>query len=175
MSISIPGIDNTVDAQLVAYDNAQQVNSTSKTTVVEQTEKIATEASSNEVKVLNKYDRVEISAEAYQNSQNAESTESALSTLADTETQESVENTTSLIDESTLTEDDDDIDLTTLTESELRKLVSEGTITQSEANAELLRRANEEKAEETAKQTEQDAVQKAGAAKAEDKEAEAVD
>lgn len=138
MSISIAGIERTVDTQLTAYDCVQQVNSTAQTTSVEQTEKTSANGPGNVVKVLNKYDRVEISAAAYQYASNA------LSTFADAETQAAANDTPKLIDTSALTQvDDDNPDLTTLSESELRSLVSEGTITQAQADTELLRRANE--------------------------------
>lgn len=152
MSISILGIDSTVDSLTAPYDYTQQVDKTAKTTVVEQTEKTATENSDTEVKILNKYDRVEISTQAYQNYQRANESSDVLSTMAGTANQSASEDSISQI-QSTLTvteTDEDSLDLTKLTEQELKALVSEGTITQAEANAELLRRAREEKAAEEA-------------------------
>lgn len=148
MSIIIAGLDRSVESLSAAYEYAQQVNSTAQTSVVEQTEKTSTEDSGTEVKVLNKYDRVEISSGAYQDYQSA----SALSSISGTSEQAEAEDSVSEVKQalSTAVTDDETVDLKKLTEAEIKDLVSDGTITQAQANAELLRRAKEEQTAEAA-------------------------
>lgn len=144
MSIVITGSDRTAESLTTSYEHAQQVNGTTQTAAA-QTEKTTVPDSENEVKVLNKYDRVEISAEGYQKAQDT----GAFSSLAGTAKQTDAEKAVSAIETAlTASETGKETNLEQLSEAELKALVADGTITQAQANKELLRRAREASAAE---------------------------
>lgn len=145
MSIVTTGSDRTTESLTTSYEHAQQVSSATQTTAVAQTENTTSEGAENEIKVLNKYDRVEISAQGYQKAQDS----GAFSSLAGTAEQTGAEKSASAIKTAlTTAETDEETNLEQLSEAELKALVADGTITQAQANEELLRRATETSAAE---------------------------
>lgn len=147
MSIVITGSDRTAESLTTSYEYAQQVNGATQTTAAAQTDTSTAQGAENEVevKVLNKYDRVEISAEGYQKAQDT----GAFSSLAGTAGQTNAKKSVSEIEAAlNATETDEETNLEQLSEAELKALVADGTITQAQVNKELLRRASEASAAE---------------------------